>query len=87
MHQNFLFEKVQFALSKVLNGRDLQEIKPLTKLRDDLGLDSITSLTFLMTLEEDIDGFMVDPDSLNMNDLDCVMSITDYVKRQLEKGS
>ncbi len=78
-----VIHQVTSALSKALNGKALSDISPETKLRDDLGLDSITSLTFLMALEEEVEGFVVDPDTLNMDDLDCIKTITDYVLRQL----
>lgn len=83
MLQHELIDKITMALSKALGGRTLQNITLATKLRDDLGLDSITSLTFLMALEEEIKGFIVDPETLNMDDLYCVQTIAAYVERQL----
>lgn len=81
-----LIEKVKLALSKALNSKSLENIYPETRLREDLGLDSMSSLTFLMALEESIDGFVVDPDTLDMSDLECVKTIMGYVKRQLVKN-
>lgn len=82
MLKNALIEKITSALSKALGGRPLQNITLTTKLREDLGLDSITSLTFLMALEEEVEGFSVDPETLNMDDLDSVKTVADYVERQ-----
>jgi len=79
-------EKISMALSRALHGKSLENITLKTKLREDLGLDSITSLTFLMALEEVIDGFIVDPDTLNMDDLECVQTIARYVECQLARN-
>lgn len=86
MLQNELIQKITLALSKALGGRTLQGITSATKLRDDLGLDSITSLSFLMALEDEIEGFTVNPETLNMDDLDCVGTIENYVRREWVKG-
>ncbi|MDX1900947.1 MAG: phosphopantetheine-binding protein [Gammaproteobacteria bacterium] len=81
--QTELMQKVIAALKKTLNISDSKSMLPETKLRDDLGLDSMTSLTFLMTLEEMFDGFFVDPETLDMRDLDSIQSITIYLEKQL----
>ncbi len=83
MHQTELITKIITALSKALDGKDLSDLPLTTQLRDDLGLDSMTSLTFLMALEEEITGFVVDPDSLRMDDLYSIDSIAHYVSFQL----
>jgi acyl carrier protein len=85
MLQSELIEKITTALSKALGGKVLHDVTLKTKLREDLGLDSITSLTFLMALEDEVTGFTVNPDTLNMDDLDCVETIENYVRRQLGK--
>lgn len=74
---------VKQALIKVLALEPGFEIKPHFKLRDDLGLDSMTSLMFLMTLEEAIDGFVVNPNTLEIENLETVESITNYVLSEL----
>ena len=78
-----LLEKVKLTLAEILNINSLNEIKDNSKLKDDLGLDSMSSLTFLMALEDKITGFVVDPDNLEMEDLETVISITEYVYRQI----
>ncbi len=54
-----------------------------SKLKDDLGLDSMSSLTFLMALEDNIDGFVVNPDNLEVEHLTTVETIANYVNQQL----
>ena len=85
--QNHIMQKVKIALTEVLNLTRDTEVSTQSKLKDDLGLDSMSSLTFLITLEENIEGFTVDPDTLEMSDLDTVSSITRYVEQQLRDNS
>ena len=76
---------VKAALSKALHGQSVDHYPLLAKLKDDLGLDSMTSLTFLMALEDMIEGFIVDPETLEVNDLESIETITSYVERQLAR--
>lgn len=78
--------KIKMALIKTLNLNSMTIIEEHFKLKDDLGLDSMSSLTFLLTLEDSIPGFTVDPDTLEMQDLTTLKSITDYVLKIVEIG-
>jgi acyl carrier protein len=71
------------ALAETLNIKDLNSIKLNANLKDDLGLDSMSSLTFLMRLEEAVPGFIVDPDTLDSQSFATIASITQYVDSQL----
>lgn len=77
--RNELVLKIKKALRKTLNLGENEKIHPGTKLKEDLGLDSMSSLTFLLALEETISGFIVNPDTLKMEDLATLDSITHYV--------
>jgi len=79
-----LIDVVIAALKKTLNISEQRTFLPDTRLKEDLGLDSMTSLTFLLTLEEMLDGFVVDPEKLDMRDLDSIKTIAVYVQRELE---
>lgn len=74
---------IKQVLATTLNISQLESITLESKLRDDLGLDSMSSLTFLIALEESITGFVVNPDTLESDHLETVASITDYVLREL----
>ncbi|CZF80883.1 Acyl carrier protein [Grimontia celer] len=50
-----------------------------TSLRDDLGMDSLGSLTFLMELEESIDGFSINPESLEERHFSSIGAMVDYI--------
>jgi acyl carrier protein len=78
-------ENISKALAKALDGRHVANLTFGAKLRDDLGLDSVTSLIFLMALEEFIEGFTVDPESIDISDLDSIQTVAHYVERQLAR--
>lgn len=71
------------ALAKALHIDNLSAIDMNSNLKEDLGLDSMSSLTFLMLLEESVSDFYVDPDTLDSDDLLTVETITAYVDKQL----
>ncbi|OGO92643.1 MAG: hypothetical protein A3F10_00330 [Coxiella sp. RIFCSPHIGHO2_12_FULL_42_15] len=81
-----LTEKIKNALIKVLNLDSNKNIISTTRLKEDLGLDSMSSLTFLMALEESIIGFIVDPETLESNHLETLDTITEYVLLQLKEA-
>lgn len=74
---------VKDALASALNFSDTSSIHIHDRLRDDLQLDSMSSLMFLMKLEENIDGFFVDPETLQMSDLETVSSVVNYINIQM----
>lgn len=70
------------AITLKLNDMNIQENH---LLKEDLGLDSMSSLTFLMQLEDMIPGFIVNPDTLDTESLSTVSTITHYVENQLRQ--
>ena len=86
MNTDLILEKVKQVLVKTLGVETSDSIKLTSKLKEELGLDSMSSLTFLMALEDDIAGFMVDPETLDASHLEDVNSITQYVALQLERN-
>lgn len=81
--KNKIVEIIKDALIRILDLDKKKKIYPNTNLKEDLGLDSMSSLMFLMTLEESIDGFIVDPETLESHHLSTLDSITQYVMFQL----
>lgn len=73
-------------LRELLHVEEKTVIHSSTELRADLGLDSMTSLIFLMQLEDKINGFTIDPESLDMDDLLTVSSVNDYIVREQKKA-
>ncbi len=78
------FEHVKQSLARALKLHSTENLYLHTKLKEDLGLDSMTSLTFLMELENAIQGFYVDPESLEMDDLETIESVCCYVAVQAQ---
>ncbi|MNJ70980.1 acyl carrier protein [compost metagenome] len=48
-------------------------------LRDDLGLDSLTSMELLVNLEDDIEGFFVNPDTIAPGHFNTVATLAGYI--------
>lgn len=84
-------ENIEFVikdtLAKTLCIMNHDEIQLNHHLRKDLRLDSMSSLMFLMRLEERINGFFVDPETLGTSDLETVASIIHYVQYQMRAKS
>lgn len=74
---------VKNALASALSFSNADSIDIGSHLKNDLQLDSMSSLMFLMKLEETIDGFYVDPETLEMRDLETVNTVVNYIDMQL----
>lgn len=83
--KSFIFEKIGEALMQTLSLNQDFQFEEHLKLKDDLGLDSMSSLTFLMALEDTIEGFEVDPDTLEMEHLETMDTIAEYVLQQVKR--
>ena len=77
-----IIDHVKQVLLESLKLPASDEINLNTRLKEDLGLDSMSSLTFLMALEDAIDGFTVNPETLDVNDLITVESISNYIHKE-----
>jgi len=78
-----IIQYVKQALVKTLALSCADHVTTQTRLKEDLGLDSMSSLTFLMALEDTIDGFLVNPETLDLADLVDVGSISDYINQEM----
>lgn len=74
---------VKNALANTLNFTSTDLIASHSHLKKDLQLDSMSALMFLMKLEESIEGFYVDPETLEMRDLETVNTVTNYIDMQM----
>ena len=82
-----VIDAVKQVLADVSRNPAVMEMDLDTRLRDELGIDSMTSLTFLMALEDAIDGFFVDAATLEAEHFQTIGSICDYVLMQLSGTS
>ena len=74
---------VKDALLKTLPLDSVEDIHLDARLKEDLGLDSMSSLTFLMALEDSFQGFVVNPETLNVEDLVRLSTIVDYISKEM----
>lgn len=84
MKDQLLLQLVKSVLAQTLSTISPEAIHLHSKLKEDLGLDSMSSLTFLMGLEDNIPGFLVDPNTLDASHLENVENILSYISQQLE---
>lgn len=80
-----LIVTIKNIMEKELNIESLAELNESTSLRDDLGLDSMATLTFLMSLEDNVDNFTIDANTLEGHHVETIGSICDYVNARLEE--
>ncbi|MDD0977297.1 phosphopantetheine-binding protein [Pseudomonas fontis] len=66
-------------LRVVLKLPEHTQVSAESHLRDDLGLDSLTSMELLVTLEDQIEGFFVNPDTITPGHFNTVASLAQYV--------
>ena len=83
MSESDIFLNVKRVLADVTHDASVLDLGPETQLRDELGIDSMTSLTFLMALEDAIPGFVVDAATLEAEHFETIGSICRYVALQL----
>ena len=85
MQRDSVIDTVKRVLAEVTRNQAVLDMGEHTSLRDDLGVDSMTSLTFLMALEDNIPGFIVDADTLEPEHFRTIGSISDYVMQQVAR--
>ncbi|MEZ8273215.1 phosphopantetheine-binding protein [Vibrio splendidus] len=75
-------EKIKGALIQVLETQDV-DITLETNFDDDLDLDSVLFVQFLLTLEDSIEGLMFDPDLIGQSAFNNVGSLIEFVNSQV----
>ncbi|WP_349010512.1 acyl carrier protein [Photorhabdus bodei] len=83
MNKSEIFFIIKNILTKELNVGSLNDMNESTSLRDELGLDSMTTLTFLMSLEDNVPNFMIDANTLEASHVQSIGSVCDYVLERL----
>ena len=74
------------ALRKVLEIPRSVIVNSSSRLRADLGLDSISAMEFLIELEDEISGFKVNSDTLEARHFRDVLSIAQYISAEMTDG-
>jgi diaminopimelate decarboxylase len=71
------------ALRKVLSISTTTVVNSSSRLRADLGLDSISAMELLIELEDEIHGFRVNSNTLEAKHFRDVLSITQYISSEI----
>ena len=72
-------DQIKGVLQNVLKLNATENIKPETRLFDDLNLDSTASFELLIALEDVIPGLVIDPDTLERHHFETVGNLAQYV--------
>ncbi|RZQ03772.1 acyl carrier protein [Vibrio vulnificus] len=72
-------QHIQSALELVLET-DLLTISLDTNFDDDLDLDSVLFVQFLLTLEDAIEGLLFDPDLIGQSAFNNVRTLIDFIE-------
>lgn len=83
MNRVELVSSVKSILAETINNPAARDMSEASLLKDDIGLDSMSSLTFLLALEDKLQ-FNVDPTTLNASDFHSIGSICDYISKQMK---
>jgi diaminopimelate decarboxylase/acyl carrier protein len=83
MDRTSIVETVKAVLADITHNSAVADADVNTTLKEDLGIDSMTSLVFLMALEDNIPGFVVDADTLEADHFRTINTICEYVLSQL----
>jgi acyl carrier protein len=86
MDRTNIIATVRRVLAEITQNKAALENDLDTSLKEELGIDSMTSLTFLMALEDNIEGFVVDANTLEAEHFQTIGSICGYVISQLERA-
>ena len=74
---------IKEGLVDSITNLDINTISEESHLKNDLGIDSLSSMFFLTYLEDNIPGFAVNPDTIEARHFNTVESICDYVFSEL----
>lgn len=85
MDRNSVIETVKHVLADITHNDAVKDMDVDTSLKEGLSIDSMTSLMFLMALEDNIEGFMVDADTLAVDHFQTIGTICEYIFMQLER--
>jgi acyl carrier protein len=74
-------DTVRSVLNEVVNNEAVFAMSESSSLREDIGLDSMSSLMFLVAIEQAL-SFTIDPSTLDASDFETIDSICTYIETQ-----
>ncbi|MBD1584437.1 acyl carrier protein [Pseudoalteromonas sp. S16_S37] len=81
--RNELLTHIKQVLVTIVKDEKVLDMDESATLKNDLGIDSMNSLVFLMKLEQELAGFKVDPETLEASHFETIGTISDYIFSQL----
>lgn len=82
MKRKEIIQKLTTIFENTLNRNDIKEIEENANLFTDLGLDSISILRIVISIEETL---KVDFDDADLKKFKCVKDVVDYIETYLNK--
>ncbi len=87
MHNTEILNVIKKGLLDSITGLKQEEIHFDSHLKNDLRLDSLSSMFFLTYLEDHLLGFEVNPNTIEARDFNTVESIYKYIQQELKVTS
>ena len=78
-----IIQIVKKALIEITKNPSILEMDNDVSLTDTVGLDSMSTLSFFMVLEEKIEGLHVEFESLELDDLKSIHTVSSFVEGQV----
>ncbi|SEB49579.1 acyl carrier protein [Tenacibaculum sp. MAR_2009_124] len=83
MSNSDILNIIKDGLMDSIPNLNYDAIKLNSHLKNDLGIDSLSSMFFLTYLEDNIQGFEVNPDTIEARHFNTLQTIYDYVMGSL----
>lgn len=77
---------IKKAVIEVLELKTDIKLSKKTRLKEELGLDSLSSLALILKIEEMVDGFIIDAENFEPNHLETIETLCLFVEHQIKKG-
>ncbi|WP_103864198.1 acyl carrier protein [Aquimarina sp. I32.4] len=84
MNTNKILDLIKDGLIDSIANLKKEQIQLDSHLKNDLGIDSLSSMFFLTFLEDNIEGFEVNPDTIEARHFNTLQAIYDYVLSELQ---
>lgn len=78
-----IVSRVKSILAEKTNSDSVLAMPIDSSLSEDIGLDSMSTLTFLMSLEDSIPNFSIDANTLEASHVKSIASVCQYVQDSL----
>lgn len=85
MENNSIIKSIKEGLIDGIPNLKEEQIAMDSHLKNDLGLDSLSSMFFLTYLEDNIEGFEVNPDTIEARHFNTFQTIYDYVLSEIKQ--